>query len=78
MSPLSEAQSLIGEAEAMGRKAAALPLDAGNTGLSDGFVNDVRGTLRSWGRDRFDYLVNNAGTSLRKPFDQAVRSNNRS
>jgi NAD(P)-dependent dehydrogenase (short-subunit alcohol dehydrogenase family) len=38
--------------------------------LFDGFVNQVRHMLRVWGRDRFDYLVNNAGTSLHKPFDQ--------
>ena len=59
----AEAQSLVREAEAMGRKAAAFQLDTGNIKLFDGFVNDVRGTLRSWGRERFDSLVNNAGTS---------------
>ncbi|HXA04311.1 MAG TPA: SDR family NAD(P)-dependent oxidoreductase, partial [Bryobacteraceae bacterium] len=66
----AEGQSLVREAEAMGRKAVAFQLDAGNIKLFDGFVNDVRGTLRSWGRERFEYLVNNAGTSLHKPFDQ--------
>lgn len=73
-SNLAEAQSLIREAEAMGRKAAAFQLDAGDISLFDGFVNDVRGTLRSWGRHRFDYLVNNAGTSLHKPFDQTTEA----
>src|SRR5260370_12187135 len=63
----AEAQSLVREAEAMGRKAAAFQLDTGNIKLFDGFVNDIRGTLRSWGRERFDSLVNNAGTSLHKP-----------
>lgn len=67
---LAEAQSVILELEAMGRKAAAFQLDAGNIGLFDGFVDQVRDMLRIWGRDRFDYLVNNAGTSLHKPFDQ--------
>jgi len=73
-SNLAEARSLIREAEAMGRKAAAFQLEAGNISLFDGFVSDVRGTLRSWGRDRFDYLVNNAGTSLHKPFDQTTEA----
>src|ERR1035441_2018900 len=69
-SNLAEAQSLIREVEAMGRKAAGFQLDAGNISLFDGFVDQVRNMLRVWGRDRFDYLVNNAGTSLHKPFDQ--------
>jgi NAD(P)-dependent dehydrogenase (short-subunit alcohol dehydrogenase family) len=69
-SNLAEAQSLIREIEAMGRKAAAFQLDAGNISLFDGFVDQVRNMLRIWGRDRFDYLVNNAGTSLHKAFDQ--------
>ncbi len=38
------------------------------------FVDDVRKTLRSWGRERFDYLVNNAGTSLHKPFEQTTEA----
>ncbi len=30
------------------------------------------GPLQSWGRDRFDYLVNNAGTSLHKNFAETT------
>ena len=70
----AEAQSLIREAEAIGRKAAAFQLDAGNISSFDGFVDDIRNTLRGWGRERFDYLVNNAGTSLHKPFDQTTEA----
>jgi len=69
-----EARTLVGEAEAIGRKAAALRLDAGNIGSFDGFVDDVRKTLQSWGRERFDYLLNNAGTGLHKPFDQTTEA----
>src|SRR5271170_628694 len=69
-SNLAEAQNVIREVEAIGRKAAAFQLDAGNISLFDSFVGEVRNMLRVWGRDRFDYLVNNAGTSLHKPFDQ--------
>jgi NAD(P)-dependent dehydrogenase (short-subunit alcohol dehydrogenase family) len=68
----AEAQSLVREAEAIGTKATAFQLDAGNIGSFDRFVDDIRNTLRSWGRERFDYLVNNAGTSLHKPFDQTT------
>jgi NAD(P)-dependent dehydrogenase (short-subunit alcohol dehydrogenase family) len=64
----AEANSLIREIEAMGRKAAAFRLDTGDTKAFDGFVSEVRKTLQVWGRDRFDYLVNNAGNSLHANF----------
>jgi NAD(P)-dependent dehydrogenase (short-subunit alcohol dehydrogenase family) len=70
----AEAETLIKEAKRMGRKAAAFQLDTGNVALFDRFVDEVRTTLMSWGRERFDYLVNNAGTSLHKPFDQTTES----
>ena len=69
-----EAQGLVSEVEAIGKNAAAFQLDAGNTSSFDRFVDDVRNTLRSWGRERFDYLVNNAGTSLHEPFDQTTEA----
>lgn len=73
-SNLAEAQSLIREVEAMGRKTVEFQLDAGNISLFDRFVDGVRNTLRSWGPDQFDYLVNNAGTSVHKPFDQTTEA----
>jgi NAD(P)-dependent dehydrogenase (short-subunit alcohol dehydrogenase family) len=72
-SNLVEARGLIREAEAMGRKAAAFQLDAGNISLFDAFVNDVRSTLRSWGRD-----LRLSGEQCRNFPAQAVRSDNRS
>jgi NAD(P)-dependent dehydrogenase (short-subunit alcohol dehydrogenase family) len=70
----AEAQSLVREVETMGRKAAGFQLDTGNVKAFDGFVEDVRKTLRGWGRERFDYLVNNAGTGLHKPFEQTTEA----
>jgi NAD(P)-dependent dehydrogenase (short-subunit alcohol dehydrogenase family) len=70
----AEAESLISEIEATGRKAAAFPLDAGDIRSFDAFVAEVRKTLQAWGRDRFDYLVNNAGNSLHKPFEQTTEA----
>jgi NAD(P)-dependent dehydrogenase (short-subunit alcohol dehydrogenase family) len=69
-----EAQSLIRELEAMGRRSAAFQLDTGNISLFAPFVDEVRNTLRSWDRERFDYLVNNAGTSLHKPFAETTEA----
>jgi NAD(P)-dependent dehydrogenase (short-subunit alcohol dehydrogenase family) len=65
-----EADSLIREVEAMKKKAAGFQLNTGDIHAFDGFVADVRKTLHGWGRERFNYLVNNAGGSLHANFDQ--------
>jgi len=70
----AEAESLIREIEAMGGKAAALRLDTGTLGAFDEFVADVRKTLEGWGRERFDYLVNNAGNSQHIDFDKMTEA----
>jgi NAD(P)-dependent dehydrogenase (short-subunit alcohol dehydrogenase family) len=70
----AEAQSLVREVETMGRKAGGLQLDTSNVQRFDGFVREVAKTLRGWNRERFDYLVNNAGTSLQKPFEQTTEA----
>ena len=70
----AEAESAIREVEAMGRKAAGFQLDTGDTRSFDRFVGDVRKTLESWGRDRFDYLVNNAGNSLHAGFRETTEA----
>jgi NAD(P)-dependent dehydrogenase (short-subunit alcohol dehydrogenase family) len=70
----AEAQSMVREVETLGRKAAALQLDSSNVKAFDDFAQQVGKTLRSWDRERFDYLVNNAGTSLHKPFDQTTEA----
>jgi NAD(P)-dependent dehydrogenase (short-subunit alcohol dehydrogenase family) len=69
-----EADSLIHEIEAVGTKAAAFPLDTGDIRAFDSFVAEVRKTLQSWGRGRFDYLVNNAGNSLHASFAETTET----
>jgi NAD(P)-dependent dehydrogenase (short-subunit alcohol dehydrogenase family) len=66
----AEAESLVREVETMGRKVAAYRLDIGDVSLFSRFLAEVRNTLQNWGRHRFDYLVNNAGTSLHSTFEQ--------
>jgi NAD(P)-dependent dehydrogenase (short-subunit alcohol dehydrogenase family) len=44
------------------------------TSPTNGFVAEVRKTLQSWGGDRFDYLVNNAGNSLRAGFEETTEA----
>ncbi len=55
------AEAVVAEIEALGRKAAALQLDVGDIRAFPTFIEGVRSTLKSWGRDSFDHLVNNAG-----------------
>jgi NAD(P)-dependent dehydrogenase (short-subunit alcohol dehydrogenase family) len=58
------ADGLVAEGEGMGRRAAALQLDVGDAGTFDAFAEQVRGVLREWGAERFDFLVNNAGIGV--------------
>jgi len=66
---LAEALATVAEIEAMGRRAHALPLDVAN---SAGFVEFAIGLRRlladHWQRERFDYLVNNAGMGIHAMF----------
>jgi NAD(P)-dependent dehydrogenase (short-subunit alcohol dehydrogenase family) len=58
----SEAHALVREIEALGRRAVALQLDAANSKTFGTFAERVKSALLSkWQRERFDYLVNNAG-----------------
>jgi len=61
----SEANEVQGRIRALGRKAAALPLDVAKSATFDEFTRSVAAELeRTFGAKRFDFLVNNAGTSL--------------
>jgi NAD(P)-dependent dehydrogenase (short-subunit alcohol dehydrogenase family) len=56
------AAEVVTAVEARGRKAVALPLDVGTSAGFPAFVDALRDQLaRRWQRDRFDFLVNNAG-----------------
>lgn len=61
----AEAEKTVSEVEKHGRKAVALQLDAGDSSSFDTFAAEVRKVLKDkWGRDNFDYLVNNAGIGI--------------
>jgi NAD(P)-dependent dehydrogenase (short-subunit alcohol dehydrogenase family) len=58
----TEAQAVVDQIHALGRKAAALQLDVGNSKTFAAFAQGIKTALaETWKRDRFDYLVNNAG-----------------
>jgi NAD(P)-dependent dehydrogenase (short-subunit alcohol dehydrogenase family) len=68
----AEAEKVVGLVAEAGRKAVALQLDTGDVRAFDPFVQRARQALAELGADRFDFLVNNAGTSLHKALDQTT------
>jgi NAD(P)-dependent dehydrogenase (short-subunit alcohol dehydrogenase family) len=68
----AEADKVVGLAADTGRKAIALQLDTGNVRALAPFVRTVRQSLTELNAERFDYLINNAGISHHKPFDQTT------
>jgi NAD(P)-dependent dehydrogenase (short-subunit alcohol dehydrogenase family) len=68
-SATAEANALREQLRGNGRKAAAMQLDVAASSTFDAFAKAVAGELQAtFGRDRFDYLVNNAGNSLDATF----------
>lgn len=59
----AEAERVIGLAAEAGAQAVALQLDVGKSGAFAAFADEVKQALTAFGAERFDYLVNNAGTS---------------
>lgn len=56
------AAQVVAEIEALGGKAVALQLDTGAIASFPAFVEQVGASLAAtWGRERFDHLINNAG-----------------
>jgi NAD(P)-dependent dehydrogenase (short-subunit alcohol dehydrogenase family) len=70
----AEADKVMVLAAEAGARAIALQLDTGNVGAFDGFVRSVRETLTEFGAERFDYLVNNAGTSSNAGLEQMTET----
>lgn len=60
----AEAEQAVAQITALGRRSAALPLDVANSKTFDAFAAQLRTTLAGWQRERFDWLVNNAGIGI--------------
>src|ERR1700730_19206445 len=58
----AEADKVVAAVSETGAKAAALQLDTSDVSSFDAFVQSVRSTLAGFGTERFDYLVNKAGS----------------
>lgn len=64
-----EADQVVADIKAKGRKAVALQLDVGASSSFEKFKSQVTETLQAtWGRKDFDYLVNNAGVGVNAAF----------
>ena len=73
-SKAAEAEAVAAELQALGRRFAVLPLDVADSGSFAAFAGRVREVLAGWGRQRFEHLVNNAGTGLHVPFAETTEA----
>lgn len=67
------AQEVVNEITALGRKAVALQLDVSQVKTFDAFASTLKQALQThFQAEKFDYLVNNAGTGLTAPFAETT------
>jgi NAD(P)-dependent dehydrogenase (short-subunit alcohol dehydrogenase family) len=72
----TDAEAVVKEIEAMGRKAVALQLNVSEIASFDGFMEQVSKVLKEkWNAEKFDFLVNNAGIGATVPFAQVTEAN---
>jgi NAD(P)-dependent dehydrogenase (short-subunit alcohol dehydrogenase family) len=71
----AEAEKVVGLVAEAGQKAVALQLDTGDVSTFHSFVEQVRSALKKhWHRERFDYLINNAGTSHHNSIEKTTEA----
>jgi NAD(P)-dependent dehydrogenase (short-subunit alcohol dehydrogenase family) len=71
----TEAATVVAAVEALGRRAVALPLNAADISTFEAFFAQVTTALAdTFGTDRFDFLINNAGTSLTSPIAETTEA----
>ena len=69
----AEAAEVVAQIEKQGRRAVALQLDVGVSSTFSKFAAQVREELRHrWQRERFNYLVNNAGIGAHASFAETT------
>lgn len=70
-----EANAVVARIEAIGRRALSLQLDTGKVAGFAAFADQIRSALSThWQRHTFEYLVNNAGTSLHASFAETTEA----
>ncbi len=70
-----EADAVVAEARALGAQAASLQLDVGQASSFAGFAARLQQLLgEQWQRERFDFLVNNAGIGVHASFAETTEA----
>ncbi len=70
-----DAEAAVAEIAALGRNAVAFQLDTGDVASFAAFADRLRTALRrTWNRDTFDHLVNNAGQGIYAPIAQTTEA----
>lgn len=70
-----EGEAVAAEIQALGRKAAVLPIDTSKIDTFPAFAETLKDTLESsWSRETFDFLINNAGIDVAKPFAETTEA----
>ena len=71
----AEAEAVVDAIKQLGRRAVALQLDVSKASTFKSFADQLRAALKEhWQRDRFDYLVNNAGVGVHASFAETTEA----
>jgi NAD(P)-dependent dehydrogenase (short-subunit alcohol dehydrogenase family) len=71
----AEAEGVVAAIEQQGRRAVALPLDVGVSSTFTQFAEAVHAALKKhWHRDRFNFLINNAGIGVHAAFAETTEA----
>ncbi|WP_137888402.1 SDR family NAD(P)-dependent oxidoreductase [Pseudomonas sp. 2FE] len=74
-SKAAEAQALVSEIESLGGRAAMLQLDVSDSSTFEAFAEQVANALHKvFGRERFDFLINNAGIGTHASFAETTEA----
>ena len=70
-----EAQETVNEIENLGQRAVAIQLNVAKSDTFDAFFEEVKLALKStFNTDKFDFLVNNAGIGIHKPYIETTEA----
>lgn len=71
----SEAAEVVSEISKKGGKAIALQLDVSKASSFESFASELKSVLRkTWNRDSFDFLINNAGIGYHASFAETTEA----
>ncbi|MFH6942935.1 SDR family oxidoreductase [Flavobacterium sp. FlaQc-50] len=70
-----EAETTVKEIESLGQKAVAIQLNVSKSDTFDSFLGEVQTALKdTFHTDKFDFLINNAGIGIHKPYIETTEA----